>query len=178
MKKYSKKIKPLNHTKKSIHQRNFDLNDYSIPGHYEIDTIYDGSRKGGVITFTHRYDMKLYAHIIPDRKPLTINKYLRLFINQIGSNNIKSITSDNGKEFSYNEVIENCFNLDWYYADPYCSGQRGQNERLNRDIRLFFRKGTYFQNIDTAYFNDCIEKINDIPRVKFNGLSANEKSLI
>ncbi len=177
LKSYSSKIKPNSLFKKSIHSRSFKLNDYSSPGHYEIDTIYDGSKKGGVLTFNHRHTMRLYACIIPNRKPSTINKYLRKIIKSIGPNNILSITSDNGVEFSYNKVIELSFNLDWFFADPYCSGQRGQNERLNRDIRLFFPKGTYFKNINKDFFNECIDKINNIPRVKFNGLSALEKSL-
>ncbi len=61
-------------------------------------------------------------------------------IEEIGAHNIQSITSDNGTEFTFSAVIENCYDLKWYYCDPYRSGQRGQNERLNRDLRTFFPK--------------------------------------
>lgn len=165
--------------RKSIHQRvedfGFEMNDYSHAGHYEIDTIYNGDKKGGVLTFNHRATMKLYAVKIPDRKATTINRELRRLIQKIGKDNIKSITSDNGPEFAYSAVIEACHDLKWYYCDPYKSGQRGQNERLNRDVRKYFRKGCYFQNVTDKKFIEAIDKINNYPRKKFKGLSAIEK---
>ena len=66
LRKYKKKVKPAQRYKKSIHTRPFKQNDYSLDKHYEIDTIYDGSKKGGVLTFNNRHTMFLYAIIIPD----------------------------------------------------------------------------------------------------------------
>jgi len=180
--KYRKKVKGTpTDGRKSIHQRyidhNFDMDDYSVAGHYEIDTIYNGDKKGGVLTLNHRATMKLYAAIIPDRTATTINRTLRSIIKEIGPHNIKSITSDNGSEFQYSKVIEVSYDLDWYYCDPFKSGQRGQNERLNRDVRIYFPKLTFFQNVNLKYFEKCITKINNRPRRKFNGRSSNMQSV-
>lgn len=157
---------------------NFKNNNYDFRKHFEIDTVYNGDKKGGVLTFNERATRKLYAVQIPNRKASTINKALRKLINKIGPENILSITSDNGSEFAYSKVIEIYYDLKWYYCDPYCSYQRGQNERLNRDLRKFYPKGILITNITEEIFQNTINLINNKPRRIFNGLSANEYSKI
>lgn len=152
----------------------FDLNNYSHFGHFEIDTIYNGDKKGGVLTFNERKSRFLYAVQIPNRKATTINKALRIMIKKIGKNNIKSITSDNGKEFYYSAVLEASYELKWYYCDPYTSSQRGQNERLNRDVRKFFKKGILVTSVPKVDFEDAIKQINEFPRRLFKGLNSYE----
>lgn len=155
----------------------FEMNDYSHRGHYEIDTIYNGDKKGGLLTLNERSTRKLYAIKIKDRKAITINKAIRVLIKKIGPHNIHSITSDNGLEFSYSAVIEESFNIRWFYCDPYSSWQRGQNERLNRDIRRYYPKGALFNRISDLNIQKAIDKINNKPRRIFKGLSASEYSI-
>ncbi|MGL5021552.1 MAG: transposase [Mycoplasmatales bacterium] len=118
--------------------------------------------------------MKLYSVIVPDRKPRTVAKAIQ---DIIISNNLQidSITSDNGMEFTlFKHFIRVVIN--WYFADPFTSGQRGQKERLNRDIRMFFLKGCNFNKYDDSQLKLLL--INNLPRRKFNGLSAIEKPVM
>lgn len=177
-KTYNKHPKDTRTSYKSIHDREIVLNDYETRGHYEIDLVLSGGKnKGGVLTFNHRATMKYYVAKVEDKRAETINRVLRGLIEEIGSDYIYSITSDNGSEFSYTEVIENMYNLNWYKADPYCSGQRGQNERLNRDLRVYYPKGTNFSNISIVDLKKTETLINKKHRRKFDGLSANSKEL-
>lgn len=160
---------------KSIHDREISLDDYESLGHYEVDLVLSPKNKGGVLTFNRRATMKYYIRKVTDKRTETINKALRRVIKAIGSDNILTITSDTGTEFSCTEVIENAYNLDWYKADPYCSGQRGQNERLDRDLRVYYPKGTNFSNISDAELSKTETRINEKHRRKFGGLSANTK---
>ncbi len=178
-----KPIKKQRHTKKepidgkkNISQRKIDfgfkITGNAPQGHYEVDTVYDGSKKGGALTFNEKATGLYYCVQIPNRKAITVNNALRSIINKIGAHNIHSITSDNGVEFfSYSKVIEVSYNLNWYYCDPYCSSQRGQNERLNRDLRSYYPKGSSIIKVDKHKFEDFINKINNKPRKKFNCLS-------
>ncbi len=178
----NKKFGKFNDTegRKNIKQRTIDFgfeqDEYSKTGHYEIDTIIDGLKNGGLITFNHRATMKLYARYVTDKKAITVNKAIRSIIKEIGAHNILSITSDNGTEFSYSVVIENSYDLQWYYCDPYRSGQRGQNERLNRDLRTFFPKGTEFRRVPEESLKHALSEINNMPRRKFDGASSIEYS--
>ncbi len=154
----------------------FEQDEYTKTGHYEIDTIIDGLKNGGLITFSHRATMRLYARYVTDKKATTVNKAIRSIINEIGAHNILSITSDNGTEFAYSAVIEKSYDLQWYYCDPYRSGQRGQNERLNRDLRTFFPKGTVFKRVPEKRLKHALSEINNMPRRKYDGASSIEYS--
>ena len=60
---------------------------------------------------------------------------------------IQTITSDNGKEFAYHKEITQALNVDFYFARPYHSWERGANENLNELIRQCFPKRTEFSII-------------------------------
>ena len=63
------------------------------------------------------------------------------------SNNVISITYDNGCEFSQHEKINKELNTMSYFARPYCSNDKGMVENINGLIRRFLPKGTNFDNI-------------------------------
>jgi transposase, IS30 family len=48
---------------------------------------------------------------------------------------VKTITSDNCKEFANHQSMERELNVLSYFADPYCSWQRGSNENMNGLVR-------------------------------------------
>ena len=67
----------------------------------------------------------------------------------------KSITFDNGTEFSYTKGIEYSpytkkQRTFVYYCHPYCSYERGSNENQNGFIRRFIPKGTPISNYSNA----------------------------
>ena len=57
-------------------------------------------------------------------------------------NNVLTITSDNGKEFAMHEKVVKTLGIQFYFADPYSSWQRGTNENTNGLIRQYFQKKT------------------------------------
>ena len=72
---------------------------------------------------------------------------------------IKSITYDNGKEFTQHEKINKIPNTTSYFCKPYHSWEKGTVENINGIIRRFFPKGTNFDNISEeaiAYVEDWI----------------------
>ncbi len=150
IRKYRTTIKNIRgpENRKSICDRGFELDDYTQAGHYEIDLVLSPQNKGGVLTLNHRHTCKYYTRHVDSKSATDANKALRdILENELKGETIYTITSDNGPEFFYSKVIEETYNLKWFYADPYCSGQRGQNERLNRDLRKFFPKGTDFKRV-------------------------------
>jgi transposase, IS30 family len=51
------------------------------------------------------------------------------------SDQVLTITSDNGKEFANHKDISKGLKCDFYFAHPYSSGERGTNENTNGLIR-------------------------------------------
>ena len=87
---------------------------------------------------------------------------------------LKTITSDNGKEFAYHERISKALNIDYYFADPYKSWQRGSNENLNGLIRQYIPKKTDFDTITDEYVHWVTEELNNRPRKRYNFTSPNK----
>ena len=92
-------------------------------------------------------------------------------------NTIKSITYDNGKEFSKHEIINKEFNIKSYFCKPYHSWEKGTVENINGIIRRFFPKGTDFDMITNKQIK-CVEDwINNRPMKVLGYLTPNEKYL-
>jgi len=88
---------------------------------------------------------------------------------------IHTITSDNGKEFANHKEIAKELNIDFYFAKPYHSWQRGANENLNGLVRQYFPKKSNFDKIKCQHVNHAVEKLNNRPRKRYNFLTPNEK---
>ena len=81
---------------------------------------------------------------------------------------IKTITSDNGKEFADHQNISKQRNTNYYFATPYHSWERGANENLNGLIRQYFPKKTDFNNLSNEQPKNIENKLNHRPRKRFN----------
>ena len=53
---------------------------------------------------------------------------------------VKTITSDNGKEFTEHQSIAEKLDADFFFAQPYSPWQRGLNEYQNKLIRQYLPK--------------------------------------
>ncbi len=87
---------------------------------------------------------------------------------------IRTMTSDNGKEFANHEQIAEGLGIDFYFARPYHSWERGANENLNGLVRQYFPKGTNFDNIEKEAVERAENILNDRPRKRFRYRTPNE----
>ena len=78
------------------------------------------------------------------------------------------ITTDNGSEFMNHEWLARHIGATVYFADPFCSGQKGAVENANKLFRQYFPKGTDFRKIEQRQFDVVQAKINRRPREKLN----------
>ena len=86
---------------------------------------------------------------------------------------IKSITADNGAEFStLGEYFLNV--VDVYFAHPYLAFERGRNENFNKLIRQFIPKGTSIDDYNRQYVENIVDRINNTPRRILDYQTANE----
>ena len=80
----------------------------------------------------------------------------------------KSITTDNGTEFSdFLNIIKDT-KAQIYFCHPYCSGEKGINERNNEIIRYFIPKGSLLENYSFNDINNIVEWMNNYPRKSLN----------
>lgn len=144
------------------------IEDRNETGHLEIDSII-GKRNeyDSIISIVDRTTRKLWL-IKADFK----NEYYisNLIYNFIVKNNIvvKSITTDNGLEFSTLGIAAKKLGVKLYKCDPYCSFQRGTNERMNAIVRRYIPKGVSLRMKPQVYLDDVAFNINSMPRKMFD----------
>jgi len=60
-------------------------------------------------------------------QPLTINDCTIKAFSRLSAKH----NAYNGKAFSYHKEVSKALDCDYFFADPYCSWQRGLNENTN-----------------------------------------------
>jgi len=90
---------------------------------------------------------------------------------------VKSITVDNGLEFNVLGITAKKLGEKLYKCDPYCSFQRGSNERMNAIVRRFIPKGSSLKMKPQIYLDDICFNINSMPRKIFDFKSTFEVEL-
>lgn len=160
----------------SIEQRPDKIDSRSEFGHWEIDTVI-GSRETAPVLLTLDERMSRRRHIfkIPSRSvdgvKVGIDK-LKVIYGDSFSSVFRSVTSDNGSEFS--KLEEQLPETQIYYAHPYSSFERGTNEKQNSLIRRFFPKGKSFDNVSESAVAHVEDWINNLPRKILNYCSPME----
>ena len=140
-------------------------------GDWEIDTIIGKDGKGAILTLTERKTGFLLMEKLPygkQAKPLA-KVVIRLLYPY--KNNTFTITSDNGSEFAQHEVIAKKLNLNFFFAHPYSSWERGLNEYTNGLIRQYIIKGTDFKLYSDDFIKQVQHKLNSRPRKKLGFVS-------
>ena len=135
----------------TIEKRDKEIDKRLVFGHFELDTVL-GKRDGVhecLMTITERktrYEMifKLSSKSADE----VIHKFNQIkdFMKKNFDKVFKTITTDNGTEFSeFKEIIKDT-KAKIYFCHPYCSGEKGSNERNNEIIRYFIPKSTLIEN--------------------------------
>lgn len=75
----------------------------------------------------------------------------------------KSVTADNGSEFSRLSELEE-YGVSVYFAHPYSSWERPQNERHNRIFRRYVPKGVSIENYSAEQILHFADEMNALPR--------------
>lgn len=156
--------------KKSIHER-AEINN---PGHWEVDTIHSkrGS-KSGVLTLRELETRQTSYFIVADLTSKSIMRVLFPFFQNLPPHMRRTLTTDNGSEFSELYKLEKILpDFGVYYCDAYKSYQKGSVENANRELRRFFPKKTDFSKVSEKELRAAEYKINGKPMKVLNGQSA------
>lgn len=154
----------------SIEQRPLIVEKKERFGDLEIDLIIGKQHQEALLTINDRATGMLFMDKVANKSAATIKaKTIELLADWQPL--IQTITSDNGKEFAQHKSIAQALQIDFYFAQPYHSWQRGANENLNGLVRQYFPKKSSFKTITKAQIQQVVDKINNRPRKRFGFLS-------
>lgn len=156
--------------RRSLRERAESYPNFEVEfGHLEGDTIVGKQHKSAVITLVERQSKAIITLQTKGRKASDIEESLNCWLSGIPRNLFKSITFDCGKEFSNWKTISNVHDIDIFFADPGCPGQRGLNEHSNGLLRQDgLPKQMDFTGISQNFLSAIADKRNQIPRKSLN----------
>lgn len=169
-KKFTKRPSTKKHLGKSIEERPEEINNRSRFGDWEIDSVLGLKTIGepSILTLVERQTRYAVTKKLVEKKAEYVNQavleYMKLYP-------IKSITADNGSEFSSLSEIEG---LDVYFAHAYSSYERGTNENFNGLLREFIPKGSSLKELNQNLLEDYTKAINERPR-RIHGYQSAKK---
>ena len=158
---------------RSIELRPDYINNRKEFGHFEMDLVLgkQGKDTECLLTLTERktrfeivikLNNKSSSEVI--RAINSIKEHLKGYSSEI----FKSITTDNGSEFSRYEEIEKILGTMIYFCHPGASYEKGTNERHNGMLREYIPKGSDISKYSAEDLDRIVSKLNDLERKKLN----------
>lgn len=154
----------------SIELRPKEIGKRESFGHWEMDCVV-GKKEGkkeAVLVLTERLTRFEIIVKLQDKTSNSVVSALDKLQRKYDFNLFKSITVDNGSEF------QDCRGMEYdskgnkrtqlYYCHPYASCERGSNERHNRIIRRFLKKGESMAKVTQKECDHISQWMNDYPR--------------
>lgn len=136
-------------------------------GDYEADTVIGKGHKSAIVTLVCRKSRFILIRKVARKGAEEVKNAI---IDAIKTENlpIHTITFDNGKEFAYHEKIAEKLLVKTYFANPYCSWERGTNENSNGLVRQYFPKKTDFDKVCVEEIERVQNLLNSRPRKTLN----------
>ncbi|GAA4820392.1 IS30 family transposase [Algivirga pacifica] len=141
---------------------------------FEIDTVIGKNHKGALLTVNDRATGIAWIQRLKDRNAEKLADALIRVLKPF-KGLIKTITADNGKEFSCHERISKELGAQVYFVRPYHSWERGANENMNGLIRQYFKKRSSFEKITNEDVRSIQDILNERPRKRFDFMTPKEK---
>lgn len=174
-----------NRTGRSISDRDPAVMERDTYGHWEMDTVVGGQKKGlsCLLVLSERMTREEIVIKMKNKKASSVVHALNMLERKLGSKTFRqkflTITCDNGVEFMDADGIEKSRytkgnRTTLYYCHPYSAWERGTNENINRMIRRFFPKGIDFDTVTTKQVQFVQDWINSYPRKILGGVSSKQ----
>lgn len=162
----------------SIDERPQEVETRETFGHWEIDTVIGAkdATDDVLLTLVERQSRFEYLVRIPNKSAKAVQCALIQLMEQLGeeANHLfKSITSDNGTEFTGLEEILPPY-VDVYYCHPYSSWERGTSENQHKLIRRFIPKGQRIDSLSDTQIRRIQQWMNDYPRKQHHFATAHD----
>lgn len=148
--------------KRNISERPAEVELRSEMGHWECDTVV-GSGKGCILTLVERVSGYVLIGKLKGRTAnATVDRACHLMAKM--PEPFRTITSDNGCEFHGYKRIEQRCGVEFYFANPHHSWERGTNENTNGLIRQYLKKGSNLDDLSQVECNRIARILNTRPR--------------
>lgn len=164
---------------RSIDERDKEVEERKEFGHWECDLVI-GAKSGeddALLTMLERMSREFLVIRIPGKDAKSVMEALERLRAQYSEHwdeIFKTITTDNGSEFSQLSDLESISKTLVYYAHPYTSCEKGSIERHNGLLRRFIPKGKRIDSYSDEKLSQIEVWCNSLPRKILDYKTADE----
>ena len=155
----------------SIHKRPIEVETRKDFGHWEGDSVVYANRKAINTIVERKTGIVKLKRLEQRTAELTAKAMIE---NLMIYSESKTLTLDNGLEFTKHEEITKEIGVKVYFADPYSSWQRGSNENTNMLLRGYLPKKANIDNLTEEELRDIEDELNNRPRKRLDYLTPTE----
>lgn len=148
-----------------IEERPSIVDENTRSGDWEGDTVEGSRHQGYLLTLVERRSKFLVSKHLPYKNAKATSKAM---ISSLDGHQVKTVTLDNGKEFSEHKSVSSRVDTKIFFADPYSSWQRGLNENTNGLLRQYYPKGMSLKSIEEKQLEEVVSRLNNRPRKTLN----------
>ena len=148
--------------RKSIEERPEIVEQRTRLGDWEVDLVLGKDQQGVIVTLTERKSRFTLLGSVPSKQSDLVAQTVIALLKWVAP--LESITADNGKEFAAHLEISQALSVDFYFAHPYASWERGTNENTNGLIRQYLPKNRNLKNVSFEEETTIMDRINLRPR--------------
>ena len=149
----------------SIHNRPPEVETRQELGHWEGDLVIGKDHKSAIGTLVERSTGYLIiVSFTGNHNTYNVTRGFAAALGWLPSHMKRSLTYDRGTEMAGHKWFSKFTGIPVYFADPYCSWQRGTNENTNGLIRDYFPKKTDFSLVTNLELFKTQESLNSRPR--------------
>ena len=149
--------------KRDITERPASIEERTEIGHWEVDTVMGSPDKHCIFTMVERKSSLVAIGKLENRTKDEVKKRVVSLI-RAQEHPVQTMTADNGTEFHGYKKIEKLTAVEFYFAKPYHSWERGLNENTNGLIRQYLPKGKSMAHLTQWGCTRIAEKLNNRPR--------------
>ena len=157
----------------SIHERPSIVETRTRIGDWEADTVIGQHHKQAIVTLVERKTGLLKMKRVLKRSAQHVSDAMIELLMPVKIQ-VKTITSDNGKEFAEHKKVRQQLFSPFFFADAYASWQRGTNENTNGLIREYLPKGCDFRQVSDDEIQAIEDKLNNRPRKRLGFKTPNQ----
>ena len=159
--------------RRGIEERPTAADERSEIGHWEADTIIGKGKHSTCLTVVERRSRFTRIAKLQRRTARVTTRRLRERLKPLVYA-VRTITGDNGKEFSDHARISFGLDCQFYFADPYASWQRGTNENTNGLIRQYLPSKRDLSTLTGGEIQKIEKRLNHRPRKCLGFLTPHE----
>lgn len=146
-----------------IEERPPSANDRTELGHMECDLVCFSTGSGAICHLVERKSRYGIALKLPDKSAEATRLALMRRLRRLPRGMVRSLTFDNGLEFSQHYILRENLGLATYFCHPYSSWEKGAVEYQNSRLRRYLPRNTDLNQLPQSELNDIRNELNNRP---------------